>query len=129
MSPARSVTGPAAAWAELAQPPTDPTLRDPWRRRLLQWRQDAHRSVAYDGARYRSAELAWTRSCFVCGMVMLWDEALRQPNGENLSAFDFLGEAGSRLEALTLSCCGTLIHASVSTTATSSTSIANCQGI
>jgi formylglycine-generating enzyme len=79
-----------ATWAELRQPPGDPRRRDEWRLGLEQWRRDARQAVQYDGARYSSAELAWTRSCFVCGMVMLWDEALGGPDRARLSARQFL---------------------------------------
>lgn len=83
-------------WDELCFPPADGDDFDGWHSRLERWRQEARQALLYDGARYGSPDWAWTRSCFTCGMVMLWDVALRQPGQPFLSAIKFLDWARAR---------------------------------
>ena len=86
----------ADAWGELCQAPPAPEPGDDWHRRLVRWRDDARAAIAYDGARYEAPELAWTRSCFVCGMLMLWDQALDRPGRGELQVLDVLRQAVAR---------------------------------
>ena len=83
-------------WSEICRPAADPKAGDDWRRRLERWRDDARAAVNYDGSRYQSPELAWTRSCFVSGMLMLWDEELYRGGRGEPRAFDFLRQGEAR---------------------------------
>jgi hypothetical protein len=65
--------------AVFAPPSADPSQLAGWRERLHEWRIRARSELFYDGASYNSSKTAWTRSCFCCGMVMLWDEELYDP--------------------------------------------------
>ncbi|HTW07077.1 MAG TPA: SUMF1/EgtB/PvdO family nonheme iron enzyme [Acidimicrobiales bacterium] len=83
-------------WGDLGNPPALVASRAAWRERLEQWRRDARQAVGHDPARYDRPELAWARRCFTCGMVMLWDEDLRQPGGNGLSMARILRCSQSR---------------------------------
>jgi hypothetical protein len=73
---------------------------DAWRRRLEQWRDEARTAINYDASRYHAAELAWTRSCFACGMLMLWDEELYRDGREEPGALEFLRQGEARFGGL-----------------------------
>ena len=56
--------------------PDDPADWPAWRARLQTWREEARARMSYDGAAYDVTSLAWTRHCFACALVWLWDDVL-----------------------------------------------------
>ncbi len=93
--------GPAGTgWSELCRPPAAPAERGAWHERLRQWREEARRAIGYDGALYRAPELAWTRSCFVSGMAMLWDDGIYDQRTGELTMAKFLRDGEDRFGGL-----------------------------
>ena len=97
----QEVAGPAGTgWSELCRPPAAPAERGAWHERLRQWREEARRAIGYDGALYRAPELAWTRSCFVSGMAMLWDDGIYDQRTGELTMAKFLRDGEDRFGGL-----------------------------
>ncbi|TDE09892.1 formylglycine-generating enzyme family protein [Jiangella asiatica] len=57
-------------------PPDDAAA---WRAELRRWRESVRRELDLESRRYQRPEFAWTRSCYSCAMVMLWDEEFHDP--------------------------------------------------
>jgi hypothetical protein len=62
--------------AKIIAAPDDPRDWAEWRRSLHRWRDEARSRIAYSGARYERADLAWTQRGFSIGLLWLWDERL-----------------------------------------------------
>jgi sulfatase modifying factor 1 len=97
----RGERGPAeVSPGELPARPADPAAWPAWLADLTRWRATARRDLNYDGSRYLSADLAWTRSCFACGMVMLWDTGICDQETGQFTAAAYLDRAERRYGGL-----------------------------
>jgi len=78
---------------ELSVAPTVAAEHAGWIRAIRRWRDAARTSLGYGGKRYALPESTWTQSAFVCGLVMLWEEAFFDPSSGEFLVEDFLDVA------------------------------------
>ncbi|WP_019588531.1 SUMF1/EgtB/PvdO family nonheme iron enzyme [Deinococcus apachensis] len=75
--------------------PEDPAGWEAWRTALAQWRNETRQALDYDGGTYQQAAFAWVPGCYVCCMVMLWDELFYDRHSNRFTPERFL-EHGRR---------------------------------
>jgi len=80
----------------LIEPPSNPADRAEWRRELAAWRNEARKSLNYDGAAYRLPEFQWASKCFSCNMLMVWDEKFLDARTGRYKVEEYL-EEGQRV--------------------------------
>lgn len=89
---AQTPDGPGSGFDHVSRPPTDPVGHSHWIDELLRWREDARAAIPQLDL-YERDDLAWARSAYVCGVVMLWDETFYDAGRNEFIVEEFLDRA------------------------------------
>ncbi len=74
--------------------------RERWRDGIEQWRRAARGAAGHRPERYDDPQRAWVSSCFVSGMMMLFDRKVVEPASSELTADRYLADATERFGGL-----------------------------